>query len=133
MSITVTLVLEDGQERAGFERLMRDIDSYRQSKYAAMTAGAPGFPPPADEPAVIDAEFAPVAQDAPAEVVGEIIPKVEVGNVPSEDQLMAAVRNFLRKNQLPKTLETLKKFGVTKATDPMTDEVKVALFAELTK
>jgi hypothetical protein len=128
--ISVTLTLEDGQERAGFERLMRDLDAYRAQKYAAGTMQTQGSAP-------VDVEFTPTnnapVDEQPAEVVGEIIPKVEVGTVPSEDQIMAAVRNYLRANDLPKTLAMLQKHGVQKATDPMTDEVKVALFAELTK
>lgn len=126
--ITVSLTLEDGQERAGFERLMRDIDAYRAQKYKVEAASG-------QEP--VDVEFAPVntapVDEQPAEVVGEIIPKVEVGSIPSEDQMMAAVRNYLRANDLPKTLALLQKYGIQKATDPMTDEVKVGLFAELTK
>lgn len=115
--IEVRLVLEDANERAGFNSFMTKLELYRQQKHAEM------HQPPATAE-VVEPEIV---------VETEIIPSPTTEEpVPSATEMVDALRNYLATNKLEKTQALLKEFGVSKVTEEMKPEIKSALYKRLT-
>lgn len=130
------VVLMDRFERKGFDNFMLELENYRAIN-AQQQATAPAAPAPATEE-VVDAEYVEQkgtdigAQAEGAAVVGEILPQMAEGQVPTQDEMLAAARGYIRKHQYAKTQELLTKRGLTKFTEEMAPDVARSLYAELT-
>jgi hypothetical protein len=133
--IEVRIVLLDRVERDGFSNFMLNLEQYRAEKAEKQhPARQPDTPEDIETDGAvgqaIEAEY--VAQPRQPEggeaVVGTITPKV-----PTDEQMFEALREFMRKHKdQAKAMAVLAKHGVEKIRDEMTDEVRVALYKDLT-
>jgi hypothetical protein len=130
--VEVRVMLRDAQERTWFGQFMAVIDQYR-----ANPQGVPQEAPPAPEPAIVTPAGIPaevIADISPEAVTIHTGPRPDSPDAPSDAQMFDALREVLRKEGGYVAAQAiLAKHGVTKVTDEMTADVRVALFAELTK
>jgi hypothetical protein len=125
--VEVKLILQDKNERLWFIRMLDDLEEYRTKK------NSPAEPPPVDEP-ILEAE--PTGEPAVVGHIdaegGKVFETPQEAGVPTEAELYEALREYVREPGYAPARALLTKYGVDKITDPMSSEVKVKLYAELT-
>jgi hypothetical protein len=138
--VNVSVDLLDAQERTWFGQFMAVIDQYRASPESVPSApppqeATPTIVTPAGVPAEVIATITPSGVTMPASFPTENHNDAPTSkDLPTDAHMFNALREVLRKEGGYAAAQAiLARHGVTKVTDEMTDDVRVALFAELTK